>query len=103
MNTVTESKDIHGNPVTVGMLVRLLSLSGQWLDDLPADEKRDVLSMIGEIFEVEEVDRYAYAWVTKSWPDEAEGRCYSHSIALEAHEMEVVFEDAIHPHKSTLG
>lgn len=85
-------QDVHGHPVTIGTRIRLLSLSGQWLDDLPADEKDDVLSMIGEVFTVEEIDSYGYPWVRKSWFDEAEGRCHSHSIALEAQEMEVIAE-----------
>jgi hypothetical protein len=34
--------------------VRLLGLTGKWLDELPPEEKQDVLSMIGEVFEVEE-------------------------------------------------
>ncbi len=76
----------------VGTRVRLLGLSGKWLDDLPRDEKRDVLSMIGEIFEVEEIDEYGHPWISESWPDEEAGRCHSHSIALEANEMEVVKE-----------
>ncbi len=82
--------DINSNPVAVGSMVRLLSLSGQWLEDLPAEEKSDVMSMIGEIFVVEEIDEYGHPWVRKSWPNEAEGKCHSHSVALEQNEMEVV-------------
>jgi hypothetical protein len=70
--------------------VRLIGLSGKWLDELPPDEKRDVLSMIGEIFEVEEMDEYGHPWIRKSWPDAEEGMCHSHSIALEPQEMEWV-------------
>jgi hypothetical protein len=43
------------NIVQVGTRVRVLSLFGKWLDELPADEKDEVLSMIGEVFEVEEL------------------------------------------------
>ena len=82
--------DINGSPVTVGSTVRLLSLSGQWLEDLPVEERSDVMSMVGEIFVVEEIDKYGQPWVRKSWPNEAEGRCHSHSVALEQYEMEVV-------------
>ena len=87
--------DKNGNLVAVGTRVRLLSLSGQWLDDLPDEEKSDVFSMIGEIFEIEEIDQYGHPWVRKSWPNEAEGKCHSHSIALESREMEVVVENAL--------
>jgi hypothetical protein len=82
--------DINGCPVAVGTKVRLLSLSGQWLVDLPIEERSDVMSMIGEIFVIEEIDQYGSPWVRKSWPNEVEGKCHSHSIALERHEMEVV-------------
>ena len=79
----------------VGSRVRLLSLSGNWLEELPHEEKQDVLSMIGEVFEVEEIDEHGHPWVRKSWPNEAEGKCHSHSIALEPQEMELVDENAL--------
>lgn len=82
--------DINGCPVEVGTKVRLLSLSGQWLNDLPNEERNDVMSMVGEIFVIEEIDEYGHPWVRKSWPNEAEGKCHSHSVALEQREMEVV-------------
>ncbi|MBV2194580.1 MAG: hypothetical protein KUL81_14705 [Azonexus sp.] len=84
------SIDINGSPVAVGSTVRLPSLSGQWLENLPAEERSDVMSMVGEIFVVEEIDDYGHPWVRKSWPNEAEGKGHSHSVALEQHEMEVV-------------
>lgn len=86
-------RDRHGNLVTAGAHVRLLCLTGRWIEELPDEEKRDVLSMIGEVFEVEEIDEYGHPWIRKSWPNE-EGTCHSHSIALEAHEMELVDETA---------
>lgn len=90
----TDAIDKNGRPVTIGSKVRLLCLSGNWLDELPADEKENVLSMIGEIFEIEEIDAYGHPWVRKSWPNDEAGTCNSHSIALDAHEMELV-ENAI--------
>jgi hypothetical protein len=83
-------QDVTGKSVSLGDKVRVLSLSGQWLDDLPTEEKSDLLSMIGEIFEIEEIDQYGYPWIRKSWPNETEGKCHSHSLALEPHEMELV-------------
>jgi hypothetical protein len=62
---------------------------------LPPDEKQDVLSMIGEAFEVEEIDEYSHPWVRKSWPNEEEGKCHSHSIALESQEMVLVDDAAL--------
>ncbi len=69
----------------VGTRVRVVSLSGKWLDELPGDEKDEVLSMIGQVFEVEEIDEYGQPWVRKR----------SHSVALESYEMEVVSENAL--------
>jgi len=92
---VQPPRDRNGNIVRVGARVRLLSLSGEWLDKLPAEEKADVFSMIREVFEVEEIDEYGYPWVRKSWPNEEEGTCHSHTIALESHEMELIVETAL--------
>jgi hypothetical protein len=70
----------------------VLGLSGEWFDSLPAEEKARVTSMIGEVFEVEEIDEYGQPWVRKSWPNDLEGTCRSHSVALEPNEMECVGE-----------
>jgi len=91
----TSPRDKAGKSICIGARVRLLALSGNWLDDLPPEEKQDVLSMIGEVFEVEEIDEYGRPWVRKSWPNEAEGKCHSHSISLEPHEMELVDANAL--------
>ncbi len=85
-------RDCKGRPVSVGSRVRLLNLSGEWFRSLPLDEKMDVESMIGEIFEVEEIDEYGYPWIRKSWSNENEGTCNSHSIAVESQEIEKVDE-----------
>jgi len=95
MSSVRLPKDRNGNVVHVGTRVRVLSLAGNWLNNLPHDEKDDVLSMIGEVFEIEEIDEYGQPWVRKSWPNEKEGTCQSHSVALEPHEMEVVDGSAL--------
>ena len=44
-------KDRKGKDVKVGSRVRLLGLSGEWFENLPPDEKDDVLSMVGQVFE----------------------------------------------------
>lgn len=87
-------QDRNGNTVRVGARVRLISLSGQWSENLPEDEKADVQSMIGEVFRIEEIDEHGHPWIRKSWPNEKEGTCHSHSIALEAQEMELVEDSA---------
>jgi hypothetical protein len=87
-------KDRSGKTVQVGSRVRLVQLSGKWLDDLPIDERPRVLSMVGEVFEVEEIDGYGSPWISKEWRGEGEERCvtWSHSIALDPSETELVGE-----------
>ena len=46
-------KDRNGEPVTPGARVRLVTLSGTWVEDLPQEERVDVASMIGAVFTVE--------------------------------------------------
>jgi hypothetical protein len=55
--------DRNGKLVHAGSRVRLLSLSGEWFESLPLEEKADVESMIGEVFEVEEIDEYGQPWI----------------------------------------
>ena len=74
-------KDRNGNVVCVGDRVRLVCLlSGNWLQELPFEEKSDVMSMIGEVFVVEEIDKFGSPWIRK----------LSDSIALASDEMELV-------------
>jgi hypothetical protein len=86
-------KDRNRKPVVVGTRVRLLALSGAWLEDLPQQEKTDVTSMIGGVFTVEEIDAFGSAWIERSW-DDGLGVSHSHSIAPDPHEMEVVDDSA---------
>jgi hypothetical protein len=67
----------------------LLSLSGQWLEELSDEEKDDVLSMVGDVHEVYEIDEYGLAWVSKFWPDDEESRYRAHSIGLSSQDMEI--------------
>ena len=90
-----QPKDKHSRPVAIGARIRLLELSDRFLESLPADELEDVRSMFGMIFEVEEIDEYGQPWISKSWPNEREGTCHSHSIALESNEMELVDDKAL--------
>jgi hypothetical protein len=89
---VRQPRDRNGLAVPIGAKVRLVALSGKWLDELPPDERIDVLSMIGEVFEVDEIDDYGHPWIRKSWPNPTDGTCHAHSIALEPDEMELVDE-----------
>lgn len=84
--------DVNGNEVSVGSKIKILSLSGDWYDQLPDDEKADVESMINEVFVVEEIDECGKPWLSKSWGNENGTECNSHCIALENHEMLLVNE-----------
>ena len=83
--------DRDGNEVFVGSLVRVLKLSGQWLDDLPNDERVRVLSIVGEILRVHEIDEHGRPWVKKEWWETAES-CNIHDVALDADEMLIVVD-----------
>lgn len=96
--------DCNGVELDIGSRIRLLSLSGQWLNELPSEEIADVKSMIGELFVVEEVDAYGQPWIRKSWMSSIEGICRGHSIALEPHESECVSgQDNLPPLKVVLN
>lgn len=81
--------DRNGKTVKVGDQVRLVAVQPGVLDSLRADERADVASMIGETFEVEEIDDYGSAWVHKLW-NRGDGETESHGLALSAAEMELV-------------
>lgn len=69
--------------------MRVLSIHPSVLEPLPEGEKSNVLSMLGDCFEVYEVDQYGRAWVEKWWHD-TEENAMSHSLALEPAEMELI-------------
>jgi len=85
--------DKFGHLLSVGSRVRLIELSEQFLASLPPDEIEDVKSMIGDVFEVYEIDKYGCAWVEKGWNYPEQGQYMGHSLGLEPHEMELI--DAI--------
>ena len=82
--------DRHGLPVVVGTRVRVLEIAESLKARLPADEWQELEAMVGEVFEVYEIDEYGAAWVEKAWLNEAGDYSHDHSLALDAHEMEVV-------------
>ena len=43
----------------------VLAFSGDWYEKLPSEERERVDSMVGETFEVEEIDEYGQPWVCK--------------------------------------
>ena len=81
--------DRNGQSVEIGTKVRVLEVADSVMRDLPPQERRDLMSMVGEVFEVYEIDQYGSAWVEKTW-HAGDGEYRSHSLGLSAHEMEVV-------------
>jgi hypothetical protein len=59
------------------------------LGSLPHDDQAHLREMIGDVFEVEEVDALGQAWVTKWWKDGRQ-HSYSHGIGLSPSQMELV-------------
>lgn len=80
--------DKHGNKVHVGSLVRVLSLDPADFSHLESKELSEVMTMVGDILEVYEIDRYGQAWVTKEWWL-GDGDVMSHSVGLSSHEFEL--------------
>jgi len=91
----TVPKDRNGRTVTVGSRVRIVELSPMFLESLPQSEVDDVRSMIGEVFEIYEIDEYGSPWVGKGWSNPDEGDYRGHSVALDAPEMELIDDEAI--------
>ena len=83
--------DIGNNEVKEGDSVRVLQIDPRLTEKLSGKEKTDVNSMLGEIFEVEEIDEYGSAWVTKWW-DRGDGQSDAHSLGLSSSEMELAHE-----------
>ena len=82
-----EVRDRSGNLVTVGSHVRVLSISPLASSVEPAEVER-VQSMLGQVFEVYEIDSCGRAWVEKWWHLSSD-QSFSHSLALESQEMEL--------------
>jgi hypothetical protein len=82
------ASDCKGRPVEVGTKVRVLELPQFLKRDLPTEEWNDLVTMVGEVFVVYEIDQYGRAWVEKVW-NTGDSESHRHSIALDSHEMEV--------------
>jgi hypothetical protein len=81
--------DSAGQPVRAGTFVRVTHIHESTVEPLSQQERDRVLSMLGETFEVYEVDEWGQAWIEKWW-HEGEDRADSHSLGLEPQQMLVV-------------
>jgi len=73
--------------VTVGSHVRLLALPPFLQPDLPAGERADLESVLGQVFQVIAIDECGGAEIEKWW-DGGDGVSQSHTLWLDSHEME---------------
>jgi len=62
-----KTTDIDGREIVEGDTVRVLTIDPDIIGKLNDEEREDVESMLGETFEVEEIDKHGCAWVTKWW------------------------------------
>jgi hypothetical protein len=81
--------DHLGRTVRVGSYVKVLSVSDAVLSALSDSERARVREMIGSVFEVEEIDTFGQAWVTKWWRG-GSSHSISHGVGLSSAEFEVV-------------
>ena len=80
MPEVKQVPDRNGKKVLVDSRVRVVAIAAFLERDLPPEEWKCVRSMLGEVFEIYEIDEWGEAWV----------QYQSHSLSLESDEMELV-------------
>jgi hypothetical protein len=80
--------DANGKSVSVGSLVRVLTIDASAFVELDKTDRERVQSMLNQVFAVYEVDPYGRAWVEKWW-HERSTQATSHSLALDPQHMEV--------------
>jgi hypothetical protein len=89
MPEMNQVLDRNGKPVLVGSRVRVVAIAAFLERDLPREEWERVRTMLGEVFEVYEIDKWGGAWVEKQFPS-ARDQYQSHSLSLASDEMELV-------------
>ncbi|MFZ6773676.1 hypothetical protein ACO0LB_13250 [Undibacterium sp. SXout7W] len=81
--------DCKNQTVHIGDIVRVVSLSNEFIENFPADERILIESMIGQFFKVIDMDEEGQPCVVREWHDE-QGIMQTHVIALESDEMEKI-------------
>lgn len=81
--------DHKGQPLEIGDIVRVLTLSKSFIKSFPADERILIESMIGNFFKIIGVDELGQPCVMREWHDE-HGQLQTHVIALDPEEMEKI-------------
>lgn len=83
------TKDRLGIIVKEGDHIRLSSINWEGIKDLSIDEQRDLKTMVGKVFLIDEIDTDGRAWITE-WLDIDNNKKRSHSLALTSNEFEKV-------------
>lgn len=78
--------DINNKEIKEGDYVKVLTIDPSNFSNLNEQELSEVMSLVGEILEVYEIDNYGGAWVSKEWQT-SETEIMSHSISLNKNEM----------------
>ena len=81
--------DSKQQTVAIGDIVRVTTLSTQFIQSFPEDERILIESMIGNFFKIIAIDEEGQACIMREWHDER-GQLQTHVIALDADEMEKV-------------
>ncbi|MFC0350759.1 hypothetical protein [Undibacterium danionis] len=81
--------DSKQQTVEIGDIVRVTTLSRQFIKSFPEDERILIESMIGNFFKIIAIDEEGQACIMREWHDER-GQLQTHVIALDAEEMEKV-------------
>ncbi|MDE2427895.1 MAG: hypothetical protein KGM99_04155 [Burkholderiales bacterium] len=79
--------DCKNQTVQVGDIVRVITLSEDFISAFPVDERILIESMIGQFFKVIDLDEDGHPCVVREWHDER-GNMQTHVIALDSEEME---------------
>ena len=82
--------DHSGNSVSMGPMVRIVRLDERGLRGLTEGERNYALSMVGQCFEVWEIDEYGRPCVMKQFPGETPDSADFHEVALDPDEYELV-------------
>lgn len=81
--------DCKQQPVDIGDIIRVTTLSKQFIKSFPEDERILIESMIGNFFKIIAIDEEGQACIMREWHDER-GQLQTHVIALDSEEMEKV-------------
>lgn len=66
--------DHFGNPLTVGSVVEIHSVAS-CIKELPEDDKKRLISLVGKMRTIEKFDQYGFVWLSFSKAQSASDFC----------------------------